>query len=88
LYKIWTQESFPVNARATVQGFTIAIARFLAAAFALVTPALIAWSPKGLYLLLAAFALVSGGIGAVILRRQRVATTLSLAHALTTGEAR
>ncbi|WP_326836848.1 MFS transporter [Amycolatopsis rhabdoformis] len=71
LYKIWTQESFPVNARATVQGFTIAIARFIAAAFALVTPALIAWSPTGLYLLLAVFALVSGLVGTVIIRRLR-----------------
>jgi MFS transporter, SP family, inositol transporter len=71
LYKIWTQESFPVNARATVQGATMAVARFVASGFALVTPALIAWSPSGLYYLLAAFALVSGGIGAVIIRRYR-----------------
>ncbi|QYN18784.1 MFS transporter [Amycolatopsis sp. DSM 110486] len=71
LYKIWTQESFPVNARATVQGFTIAIARFIAAAFALVTPALIAWSPAGLYYLLAVFALVSGLVGTLIIRRLR-----------------
>jgi inositol transporter-like SP family MFS transporter len=88
LYKIWTQESFPVNARATVQGFTIAIARFIAAGFALVTPALIAWSPKGLYFLLAAFAVVSGGIGTVILRRQRTASTSSApTTALTAKEA-
>ncbi|OXM72287.1 MULTISPECIES: MFS transporter [Amycolatopsis] len=71
LYKIWTQESFPVNARATVQGATMAVARFVAAAFALVTPALIAWSPSGLYYLLTFFALVSGFIGAVIIRRVR-----------------
>ncbi|MFF2317888.1 MFS transporter [Arthrobacter sp. NPDC058097] len=71
LYKIWTQESFPVNARATVQGTTIAAARFIASAFALVTPALIAWSPSGLYWLLTVFALTSGGIGAIILRRVR-----------------
>ncbi|QUH01828.1 MFS transporter [Saccharopolyspora erythraea] len=71
LYKIWTQESFPVNARATVQGATMAAARFIAAGFALFTPALIAWSPYGLYFLLTAFALVSGFIGAVIIRRLR-----------------
>jgi inositol transporter-like SP family MFS transporter len=71
LYKIWTQESFPVNARATVQGATMAAARFVASAFALLTPALIAWSPTGLYLMLTAFALVSGSVGAVIIRRAR-----------------
>lgn len=77
LYKIWTQEAFPVNARATVQGATMAVARFAAAGFALVTPALIDWSPSGLYFLLTLFALVSGFIGAVIIRRvgrQRVVT--------------
>ena len=71
LYKIWTQESFPVNARATVQGTTMAVARFAASGFALLTPALIAWSPAGLFYLLTAFALVSGAIGAVIIRRTR-----------------
>ncbi len=71
LYKVWTQESFAVNARATVQGATMAIARFAAAGFSLLTPALIAWSPTGLFLMLAFFALVSGAIGTVILRRLR-----------------
>lgn len=71
LYKVWTQESFPVNARATVQGTTMAVARFAASGFALLTPALIAWSPSGLFFLLTGFALVSGAIGAVIIRRTR-----------------
>jgi MFS transporter, SP family, inositol transporter len=71
LYKIWTQESFPVNGRATVQGATMAVARFIAAAFALVTPALIDWSPSGLYYLLTCFALISGAIGMLIARRVR-----------------
>jgi inositol transporter-like SP family MFS transporter len=74
LYKVWTQEYFPVNARATVQGATMAIARFAAAGFALVTPALIAWSPTGLYILLAVSAIISGIIGSVILRRLRSAS--------------
>jgi inositol transporter-like SP family MFS transporter len=52
---------------------------FLAAAFALVTPALIAWSPAGLYYLLAAFAVVSGLIGTVILRRLRASSGPGLA---------
>lgn len=76
LYKIWTQEAFPVNARATAQGVTIAVARLVASAFAFVTPALIAWSPSGLYVLLAVFALGSGAVGAVILRRGRRAATV------------
>ncbi len=71
LYKIWTQESFPVNARATVQGATMAVARFAASGFALVTPAIIDWSPTGLYVLLSAFAIISGSIGAAIIRGQR-----------------
>ncbi|ELP63037.1 MFS transporter [Streptomyces turgidiscabies] len=71
LYKVWTQESFPVNARATVQGATMAVARFAAAGFALVTPALIDWSPSGLFSLLALFALTSGAIGMLIIRRSR-----------------
>jgi inositol transporter-like SP family MFS transporter len=71
LYKIWTQESFPVNARATVQGTTMAVARFAASGFALLTPALITWSPSGLFAMLTEFALVSGAIGAVIIRRTR-----------------
>ncbi|GAA1776636.1 MFS transporter [Streptomonospora arabica] len=71
LYKIWTQESFPVNARATAQGATMAAARFLASGFALLTPALIDWSPSGLYYLLTVFSLAVGVIGTLILRRVR-----------------
>ncbi|SOR84310.1 hypothetical protein SCNRRL3882_7755 [Streptomyces chartreusis NRRL 3882] len=47
----------------------MAVARFAASGFALVTPALIEWSPSGLYVLLTFFALVSGGIGMLIIRR-------------------
>lgn len=71
LYKVWTQEYFPVNARATVQGATMAVARFAAAAFALVTPALLAWSPAGLFFLLAGFALCSAAVGTFIMKRLR-----------------
>ncbi|MEU6914281.1 MFS transporter [Streptomyces olindensis] len=93
LYKIWTQESFPVNARATVQGATMAVARLVASGFALVTPALIDWSPSGLYVLLTFFALVSGGIGMLIIRRvQRppagTGATAGALTATTTGDAR
>ena len=87
MYKIWTQESFPVNARATVQGATMAVARFAAAGFALVTPALIDWSPTGLYLMLAVFPLASGSIGAVILRRRRLDGPVRDEGLMTTGVA-
>ncbi|MET8592824.1 MFS transporter [Streptomyces sp. NPDC005078] len=93
LYKIWTQESFPVNTRATVQGVTMAVARFIASGFALVTPALIDWSPSGLYFLLTFFALISGFIGMLIIRRVQKAPAGAAAapHSLSTvvtGDAR
>ncbi len=40
LYKVATQELVPTLQRATVQGLTMAVARVLAAGFAVVTPAL------------------------------------------------
>jgi inositol transporter-like SP family MFS transporter len=69
VYKVWTQESFPVNVRATAQGVTYAIARFIFAGFALVTPAVIAWSPSGLFWMLAVLAAVSGILGLLLMRR-------------------
>jgi len=50
---------------------TSRVARFAASGFALLTPALIKWSPSGLFAMLTVFALVSGAIGAVIIRRTR-----------------
>lgn len=72
IYKVWTQESFPTNARATVQGGTYAISRFLASGFALVTPALAQGNPSALLWLLVAFATGAALIGAVIGRRPGV----------------
>lgn len=71
IYKVWTQESFPTNVRATVQGITYAIARFVFAGVALVTPALIAWSPSGLFAILTGLALTSGLIGWVLIGRTK-----------------
>ncbi|MBM7049208.1 MFS transporter [Rhizobium lusitanum] len=68
IYKVWTQEIFPVNARATAQGITYAIARFVFAGFALVTPAIIAWSPSGLFWMLVGLAIVSAVIGSLLIR--------------------
>ncbi|MHA6624867.1 MFS transporter [Pseudonocardia sichuanensis] len=62
-YKVWTQESLPIEARATAQGFTYAIGRFVFALFALVTPSMLAASPNLLLWLLVAFALVATALG-------------------------
>lgn len=41
MYKVWTQESFPVEVRASVQGFINGFSRFCCGLFALITPALV-----------------------------------------------
>ena len=41
IYKVWTQESFPVEARASLQGFMNGFSRFACGLFAFVTPALV-----------------------------------------------
>lgn len=41
LYKVWTQESFPIEIRASVQGFINGMSRLVCALFAFVTPALV-----------------------------------------------
>ncbi len=41
MYKVWTQESFPVEIRASVQGFINGFSRFLCGLFAMITPALV-----------------------------------------------
>jgi inositol transporter-like SP family MFS transporter len=41
MYKVWTQETYPVKARATVQGIINGTSRVLCALFALVTPMLV-----------------------------------------------
>ncbi|WP_377937587.1 MFS transporter [Alloscardovia venturai] len=42
MYKVWTQESFPISIRATVQGFINGFSRLIYGLFALVTPMLVA----------------------------------------------
>lgn len=41
MYKVWTQESFPVEVRASVQGFINGVSRVVCGLFALITPALV-----------------------------------------------
>ncbi|VXC24114.1 Inositol transporter-like SP family MFS transporter [Arthrobacter sp. 9AX] len=65
IMKVWSQESFPTLLRASAQGAIIAVARFAAAGFALVTPALLA-TPQLTYGLLAAtvaVGLLAGWLG-------------------------
>ncbi|MEU3497664.1 MFS transporter [Kitasatospora cineracea] len=63
IMKTWAQESFPTLLRATAQGAVIATARYLAAAFALVTPALLRFDPALLYGGLAAVSAAGLAIG-------------------------
>lgn len=42
IYKVWTQESFPTSARASMQGFINGFSRFCCGLFALITPYLVA----------------------------------------------
>ena len=41
-YKVWTQESFPMETRASIQGFINGLSRFICGIFALIAPMLVA----------------------------------------------
>lgn len=41
IYKVWTQESFPIEIRASIQGFINGFSRLCCGLFALITPALV-----------------------------------------------
>lgn len=62
IMKVWSQESFPTLLRGSAQGGIIAVARFAAAGFALVTPALLG-SPQLAYGILAAIVAVGVAVG-------------------------
>jgi inositol transporter-like SP family MFS transporter len=63
IYKVWTQELFPTLMRSTAQGATIAVTRYVAAGFALFTPAIATSNVSLLFVILIASSLVSGLIG-------------------------
>ncbi|WP_295731407.1 MFS transporter [uncultured Limosilactobacillus sp.] len=44
IYKVWTQEAFPVAVRSSIQGFIGGFSRFLCGVFAFVTPVLVVQS--------------------------------------------
>lgn len=66
IMKVWTQESFPTMLRSTAQGTVYAVARFATAGFNVVTPALLALNPSGVYVgvsIVAAAGFLIGWIG-------------------------
>ena len=67
-YKVWTQESLPIDARASAQGLTYGVGRFVFAVFALPTPYLLANHREVLLWLLVAFSLIAGTLGVTLHR--------------------
>lgn len=72
LYKVWTQESFPIEIRASVQGFINGFSRLCCGLFALITPALVL--PETIQTTMwcfAAIVVVEGIAGTVMIRAQK-----------------
>lgn len=69
IYKVWTQELFPTLLRSSAQGATIAFARFVAAAFSVVTPVILSVNASALFGTLAIIAAISGVMGMFWLAR-------------------
>lgn len=66
LYKIWSQSFYPVNARATMTGFSYGLVRVVTAAFSLITPTLMGYSPKLLLWILVGCTVIFGGCAIAI----------------------
>ncbi|MGN0294281.1 MAG: MFS transporter [Lachnospiraceae bacterium] len=72
MYKVWTQESFPVAYRSGVQGFINGFSRLCCAAFALITPILVL--PENIKTTMIGFAVliaVAGVFGLIQIRLQK-----------------
>ena len=72
IYKVWTQESFPVSARASMQGFVNGFSRFCCGLFALITPILVA--PERIQTTMYGFAgivIISAIAGSCMLKLQK-----------------
>lgn len=63
LFKVWSQELFPTEHRSTAQGIGIAFTRAVAAAVALVTPAIVEIGPQVLFFFLAGVVVIAACIG-------------------------
>lgn len=72
IYKVWTQESFPSEARASMQGFINGFSRLCCGLFALITPFLVA--PERIQVTMFGFAgiiIVSAIAGTIMIRLQK-----------------
>ncbi|WP_461213657.1 MFS transporter [Lacticaseibacillus sp. GG6-2] len=66
LYKIWSQTFYPVDARATLTGFSYGFVRICTAIFSLITPTLMGYSPKLLLWIMVLCTAVFGGAALAI----------------------
>lgn len=72
IYKVWTQESFPAEARASMQGFINGFSRFCCGLFALVTPWLVASERIQMTMFgFAGIVLISAVAGTIMIRLQK-----------------
>lgn len=72
IYKVWTQESFPSESRASMQGFINGFSRLCCGLFALITPYLVA--PERIQMTMYGFAgiiVVSAVAGTIMIRLQK-----------------
>lgn len=68
LYKIWSQTFYPVEARATMTGFSYGIVRVMTAIFSLATPTLMGYSPKLLLWVLVGCTVIFGASAIIIVQ--------------------
>lgn len=71
-YKVWTQESFPMEARASIQGFINGLSRFICGIFALIAPMLV--EPERIQNTMygaAVIIIISAVTGAIMIRMQK-----------------
>lgn len=72
IYKVWTQESFPAKARASMQGFINGFSRFCCGLFALITPWLVAGERIQMTMFgFAGIVLISAAAGTTMIRLQK-----------------
>ena len=72
LYKVWTQESFPIEIRASIQGFINGFSRLCCGLFALITPALVL--PETIQTTMWCFfgiVIIEGIAGTIMIRAQK-----------------
>lgn len=72
IYKVWTQETFPSNVRASIQGFINGFSRFCCGLLALITPWLVA--PERIQMsmyIFATFVIISGLAGVYVIKEQK-----------------